>query len=327
MSAGTGNAAARTWTLLRETRHAPPGYASSAARRSTYQASLEQAEQMFAAAAQVGVATRPLQVFYGLSQGGRAVAAAARVLSGNDYRLVGHGIKANGLDASDITGVRLTREGGDATSFARLSLVLGSPQLDGTSVPLPDLWHAIPEGAAVPLDAAWEYVPLRVNLDEIADNSYVGKVMFRVHGLPDRFFPQIGFLPDTDLTAFLEHFPSLAGYTDADYLSPDKALFLRWNTSHQGLPTLDDALDKVTPYLSGHYVMPAVGTQPAPMHPLMVWWAVVYALSMLARYQPDRWAAAIDVDRSAFAVAIEHLLDQALTVLPALLYTAIVDVS
>jgi len=74
------NPAARTWTMLRQTRHAPPGYASSAgSRRSTYRAALEQAEQMFAAAVQVSVATRPLQVFYGLSQGGRAVTAAATV--------------------------------------------------------------------------------------------------------------------------------------------------------------------------------------------------------------------------------------------------------
>ena len=53
---------------------------------------LEQAEQMFHAAATVGVATRPLQVFYGLSQAGRAIAAAASGLTGDGWELAGHGI-------------------------------------------------------------------------------------------------------------------------------------------------------------------------------------------------------------------------------------------
>jgi hypothetical protein len=66
------------WTELRATRWDPPGAAAvSADRRRTYMFALGQAEQMFRTAAVVGQATRPLLVFYGLNQAGRAIAAAA----------------------------------------------------------------------------------------------------------------------------------------------------------------------------------------------------------------------------------------------------------
>ena len=52
---------------------------------------------MFRAAATVGVATRPLQVFYGLSQAGRAIAAAASGLTGDEWELAGHGIRCDSL--------------------------------------------------------------------------------------------------------------------------------------------------------------------------------------------------------------------------------------
>ena len=43
----------------------------------------------------------------------------------------------------------------------------------------------------------------------------------------------------------------------------------------------------------------------------MTWWAVLYALSMLARYQPSGWTAILDIDKSPDAPAVEYLLDQA----------------
>ena len=62
------------WGRLRATRWDPPGAASeNGERRRTYVFGLEQAEQMFRAGASVGPATRPLLVFYGLSQAGRAI--------------------------------------------------------------------------------------------------------------------------------------------------------------------------------------------------------------------------------------------------------------
>lgn len=47
------------------------------------------------------------------------------------------------------------------------------------------------------------------------------------------------------------------------------------------------------------------GGQPA--HSFMLWWAVLYVLSRLARYEPGNWMRLVDVSQSADAAAIEYL--------------------
>ncbi|MBQ0867333.1 MULTISPECIES: YaaC family protein [Streptomyces] len=128
------------WERLRASRWNPPGKAAEGrSRRKTYAAALEQTEQMFRAAAVVGPATRPLQVFYGLSQAGRAIAAAAGALYGEDWRLVGHGIKASGLsDAFPDIEIR-TEQPGTQGSFVRVSEVLNSPVWGKDAVRLEDM--------------------------------------------------------------------------------------------------------------------------------------------------------------------------------------------
>jgi hypothetical protein len=58
----------------------------------------------------------------------------------------------------------------------------------------------------------------------------------------------------------------------------------------------------------------------------MAWWAVLYTLSMLARYQPQAWARHIALANTT-AVPIEQLLTAALKVVPALLLQTIEDVA
>jgi hypothetical protein len=53
------------------------------------------------------------------------------------------------------------------------------------------------------------------------------------------------------------------------------------------------------------------------LHPILAVWAVLLALSSLARYEPATWSKMIDIDRSAEANAIEHLLDEAINSVPA----------
>lgn len=89
---------ARAWDRLRGSRANRPGKATSGARAKTYSTALEQAQQMFRAAEGVGSQTRPLLVFYGLSQAGRAIAAAAVDLEAETWNLISHGIHAVGYD-------------------------------------------------------------------------------------------------------------------------------------------------------------------------------------------------------------------------------------
>jgi hypothetical protein len=77
------------------------------------------------------------------------------------------------------------------------------------------------------------------------------------------------------------------------------------------------------PYNRERYLFPAAGSSHLSMHPLMAWWAVLYTLSMLARYQPAEWAAHIDIDSSQHAAAIEKLLKEALEIVPKLIAEAI----
>jgi hypothetical protein len=60
-----------------------------------------------------------------------------------------------------------------------------------------------------------------------------------------------------------------------------------------------------------------------PSHPFLLWWAVLYVLSRLARYEPRDWMRSIDVAHSADAAAIEYLLDEAMLALPEVAYSCI----
>lgn len=67
------------WALnvIRASRSGPPGLAASdGARRRTYGAALQQFDELLEAATTAGHASRPLPLFYALSQAGRAIASA-----------------------------------------------------------------------------------------------------------------------------------------------------------------------------------------------------------------------------------------------------------
>lgn len=71
-----------------------------------------------------------------------------------------------------------------------------------------------------------------------------------------------------------------------------------------------------------HYLRPAVGGK-APPSILMTWWAVLYALSQLARYEPAVWMDVINPDASVLTVPIEDGLRLAQASLPKMVYQAI----
>ena len=48
--------------------------------------------------------------------------------------------------------------------------------------------------------------------------------------------------------------------------------------------------DRLAWYRGHRMAFSAAEGQAAPLHPLMVWWAVLYALSMLTRYHPTPYA-------------------------------------
>lgn len=73
------------------------------------------------------------------------------------------------------------------------------------------------------------------------------------------------------------------------------------------------------------FLWPAVGPNGDVLSPLMTWWAVLYALSSLARYVPAAWTHVLNRDGSALAVPIENGLRTASRLMPRLVLHAITD--
>ncbi|WP_327341405.1 YaaC family protein [Streptomyces europaeiscabiei] len=80
-------------------------------------------------------------------------------------------------------------------------------------------------------------------------------------------------------------------------------------------------------YTGDRYFLPVLPSIKGELHPLMAWWAVLYALSMLSRYQPAAWGSLINVDSSEHTVPIERLPERAINHLPVLIADAITEVS
>ena len=299
----------------------------------TYVFALEQAEQMFAASRNVGQATRPVLVYYGLNQAGRAVAAAAAGRNDDMWRLSGHGIHAKNLTGplEDIA-VHADHPGG-AGSFVRLSEILDSPLWPG-AIKLRTFWDSIPEARALPLvDNRSRRTPLYVDLESMHGEAH-----------PLATAPVVDFPPwvldSADrrkaLDEYLVAFPGAANFHSyvreghgSDY-QPQLSrhwdgfgeLRVNWMVAagESCTPAAQEAFLRsiTTKYNGSQYFFPTVTGSDQGMHPLMAWWVVLYSLSMLARYQPAEWSAQIDVDHSRHAVALETLLKDAMVIVPLL---------
>jgi len=72
------------------------------------------------------------------------------------------------------------------------------------------------------------------------------------------------------------------------------------------------------------WLRPALGGAESP-DPIMTWWALLYALSMYARYHPREWVAALNIDSSLVGVTLERAMDRAIGALPQLVLSAVLD--
>src|SRR5687767_15645857 len=114
-----------------------------------FQAALEQCEQFLAAAREAGYATRPVQLFYALSQAGRAVVAASPHVSNQHWRVSGHGmtVDTNFSNAVDVT-VTAAKTG----LYPAVASALGvEPLVSGEAIPLGQLWPLLSEVAGFPI--------------------------------------------------------------------------------------------------------------------------------------------------------------------------------
>lgn len=326
------------WRRLRALRHQPPGRAAKGVRRAVFSAALEQSEQLFVAAASVDYATRPLLAFYGLSQAGRAIAAAATGAAGdkNGWKLSGHGIKAVNLDqGAPLPEIALRDDG--RGSFVKIAELLASGTLSN-GAELRFLWACIPELQDYPLTGQ-EQVP---NVLTVTVQSAGGDgVMSRLGRVPERFLDE-GTNED-EVTEFLESYPTLSGFRNIDSRddlvraqpwrtepgsSPHATILRIWDLPEGG-DVREFWTSRTREYGTSkeRWVFPAPRGQSLPIHPLVAWWGILYTLSMMARYHPASWVEHLNVDSASTAVPLELALDAALDVCPLLIYQAIQEVS
>lgn len=328
------------WEKLRASRANPPGKAGGGARRKTYAAALEQAEQMFRAAAVVGPATRPLQVFYGLSQAGRAIAAAAVHFKGEDWRLDGHGIRASGFGKPFADIEIRTDPATSRGSFVRLSQLFESPVWGKEPVRLEEVWDMLPVNLEYPLTDRNRYPALYTDSSSIHGDPHP-LLHVPVCDIPDWV---IDDGTRETVTSFFAKYPGLARhheYVRQTYRPDAPPDFTRYE--HGGgelrvswlMPQGDALVEERREHLHGltrshglsRWFLPAIPPTSREPHLLMVWWSVVYTLSMLARYEPASWAGLISVDGNRHAVPIEGLLKRAIAFIPGLIASTLDEVS
>ncbi|MCH6470704.1 YaaC family protein [Sinomonas terrae] len=337
---------AQIWQELRALRSQKPGAAKKGDRLATFDAALEQAEQLFTAASVVGTATQPIILLYGLSQLGRAIAASSPLLSNNEYALSGHGID----DGRQLQGA--TSNGGLAKlmiraekngAFPVVAKALGaSPMVE--PVPLGDIWALLPYSERFPLP----YAGRLLRLDFMPARSFLGRVDEEEAGslnlLPTHLQMDVedpncvpGEIIEEEwrrLREFLANYPTLSGWHTQGLLQ--RVPYIRGESDSYGSylsislafkPREDDprtpADQRAQIYHGARYVYPALDEGGRPAHPFMLWWAVLYPLSRLARYYPGVWMKLTSISSDPHAAPIEFILREAIRAVPELALRAI----
>lgn len=313
------------WYQLRASRAQPPGRAiNDQARAGIYRAALQQAEELLAAARAVGLASRPLPLYYALSQAGRAIVAARGSVVEAPPR---HGLRLPTVATRLLeTAVEPEPRG----QFPAVAEAVESPGLS-TAVQLGGLMASIPELAAFPqLGGRWPTaLPLWRSDPESFWSQSAASTGF---GTTLRVAALVVVFPDPvpasvdELRAALALYPKAAQVDCSSLGGPPQeetrdgaGVVVQW-------PDHGDGSDPLPPRYGPEdrrWLRPAVCGTDLPPNLLMTWWALLYGLSMLARYHPIEWVRALDLDSSSVAVILDRALDVALEVVPELVLEAI----
>lgn len=336
------------WQELRSLRSQKVGRAIGGDRRATFNAALEQAEQLFTAASSIGTATQPILLFYGLSQLGRAVAAASTKV-GKEYKLTGHGIKDGELQGAASLGLaQLVVQGLPSGSFPVVAKALDASPMS-EPLPLGKIWGLLPGAERFMLPGSGGLQRLVLTPESSFIVPGVETARGQLSPLPTELQlsvadPAGARVPVEDkviakekkvLREFLAGYPSLMGWSLPDPVQP-----IPYGRGFYGTqPYLDVSLLFPKPsdvdegsslarrgveYHGENYIYPRLDGTILPAHPLLLWWSVLFTLSRLARYEPNVWLKLTSVSEDASAVPIEYILGEATRAVPELALRAII---
>ncbi len=321
-----------TWFRLHERRsslHERSKLDETQARKQTFAAAMTQFEEQFTAAKAVTAATRPVNLYYGLTQAGMAIAAAH---APDPWSFDHHGLHLG--DRNPGLADMLVEPKG-AGGFQKVAAATGSPLITAP-VNLGTLWASLPdlaEAGTLP-GAAWR-IPLM-----LTENTFRATRPQATLYLP-------GEMPeeqDAWMAAFhamMADYPSAAGFgipiEDGKIQITHSAdrqweVTLRWPAreaaGEMSKEELEAFFGKVAPeyrYRGDRFLRPSIdGAGGLPPSPLMTWWLLLYSFSILARYEPRRWVKLLDRDTSkGVAVLVRYALEEALTAVPQLVLEAL----
>lgn len=316
------------WRDIRGLRADPPGHAGDDSdRREVFSAALQQAEELHGAAGISGFASRSLPLFYALSQGGRAIAAVRGPEDGWTFH--GHGLgMPPDQEGNTVLSMEVTpRKKG---AFSLLSEITGSARLP-ERVSLGAMLASLPEIAPIVAAHVDDPAALELSLDhEGAEGEYLMLA-------PPLQMAAVYFGPETSLSGErqLQAMETrLAPYPRAESwaIRPTQAqrngklgIGLCWPIEEgggRGFKALDVVATRHGP---SYYLRPSLGEDGSEVNVLMTWWASLFTLSSLARYEPSRWRSALDVDASELAVVLEEILEIAQERVPELLYETLTE--
>lgn len=332
---------------IRATRSSPPGYAGeNPERRGVYGAALAQFDELISAAESVGTATRPLPLFYALSQAGRAIAAAH---AAGAWRLRAHGLSATELSHplldTPIVSDPLRGTGPDvADSPSALAAATGSDMFTG-SVSIRELWASLPELCGL-LPEKPQIRPLLLvpegpdpeNIRIRTDPSHLYGVIITDGSGEDLEELLHAHYPGTETARLLTN--AHMQHALADHTPYGPGYLFRWPLTDASVTGRLSALDRIAPAedagvtpdslmfstqsgFEARWLRPAVGG--VALSPLLSWWTLLFGLSMLARYEPDAWISSLQYDSAVLAAPLAQLLQVGLERVPELVLDALID--
>ena len=341
--------------LIRATRASPPGHASADDhRREVYCAALAQFDELIVSASSVGPASRPLPLFYALSQAGRAIAAANAKRA---WQLSGHGLTAKELHGKPLN-IKVKRKTANAKDVHLVDSVTGVADATASAVfagdaTVGELWRSLPEVYdLLPVPQREGRPPLAVASEEAHDPHLPANMRMRLD--PNHFSAVVIEFDGSgeELQQTLgQHYPTAAGgqvCTVPGFDSAPKTATLfgagylvKWpvDSASSEVPAL--ALERIAPEIGvrvpprsrpGALFQPAPGFEPRWLRPavggvalssLLTWWVLLFGLSMLARYEPAGWMRALDYDQSELAAPLDRLLATGIERVPELVVDAL----
>ena len=279
-------------------------------------------------------------LYYGLSQATQAVLAARRNPKGEQQAATSHGTDCLNRDQIvEVGDLEVCTTRSQTGAFAMLAAALGCPVLPGRTA-LRQLWVSLPEGVLHPPTRAGDLFGAallerrdhRRFGDTFPDETGTSRVAKLIH-LPYHLMP----LDVAEVEQLiLERYPTLRNFRVIE--SPQCPEVAHWvlnldppglraslSFDRQGQPMQHSeaygmgrlgprgyARPQVSsPEVPSIWVPPTLPGNTEPLHPLVTWYAVLFGLSELARYRPTAWASAININTSADAAALEHLMDAA----------------